>query len=42
MTRIITGAPVRGKDLFGREAELKKLWALIQHGHVLLTGPRCA
>src|SRR4051794_12094726 len=37
---IVTGAPVRGTNLFGRQAVLASMWTALQHGSVLLTGPR--
>ncbi len=39
--RNITGAPVLGEDLFGREAELSRLWAKLDQGeHLLMLAPR--
>ncbi len=38
--RIITGAPVRGADFFGRSAEVERTWQRLAHGSVLLTAPR--
>lgn len=37
----ITGQPVVGDDLFGRDYELKTLWERLERGeHVLLLAPR--
>ena len=39
--RNVTGPPVVGEDLFGRERELDHLWASLQRGeHVLMLAPR--
>lgn len=38
---IKTGPPVTGADFFGREAEVKKLWAKLEGGHnLLIVSPR--
>ena len=37
----VTGAPVVGDDLFGREQELAHIWQMLERGaHVLMTAPR--
>lgn len=38
--RNIAGSVVRGADLWGRAAELRALWRLLDRGSVLLVGPR--
>lgn len=39
--RNITGPPVLGDDLFGREAELSRLWSELEAGHhLLMLAPR--
>src|SRR5512140_3360898 len=38
--RNVAGAVVRGPDFWGREKDVRRLWALIERGSVLLTGPR--
>lgn len=36
----VVGAPVRGPDFWGRRADADALWRQLEHGSVLLTGPR--
>ena len=39
--RNITGTPVSGDDLFGRESELRRLWSELEKGnHLLMLAPR--
>ena len=36
MVRNVTGAPVVGDDLYGREAEIERLWTALDRGDSLL------
>ncbi len=41
MVSNVTGAPVCGADLFGREYEMTDLWRRLERGeHILMVAPR--
>lgn len=40
MPRNIAGAVARGEDFWGREADVNRMWELLERGHVLLSGQR--